>query len=60
MSSADPMKFQERGFRFVIRDGEASWRKPADVRENDFDATNLSEEEVAEVFVARRTERHAK
>ena len=60
MLSTDPMKFIERGFRFVIRDGDASWRNPKDVHAKDFDATDLSDEELAEVFVAKRAEHQAK
>lgn len=57
MSSTDPMKIVARGFRFVIRNGDASWRNPKDVCDGDFDATDLSSDEVAEVFIRKRAER---
>lgn len=55
----DPMKFHARGFRFVIRDGEASWLNPKDVRANDTDVTDLDSDAVAKVFVAKRAEHRA-
>lgn len=49
--SADPMNLRARGYRFIVRGEDATWRKSYDRKEGDIDVTDIDdEEELAMIF----------
>jgi hypothetical protein len=53
MTALDP-KFRSK-FRFIVRGGDATWRKPHDRKPGDVDVTDIDdEEELAAIFVRER------
>jgi hypothetical protein len=51
----DTMGLIERGFRFIVRGDDATWRKPHDRKPGDVDVTEIEDEEdLAEIFTRER------
>ena len=53
-NTADPMGLRAQGCRFVIRKGDAMWRKSWDKEAGDLDVTDLPTEHVGEIFARER------
>lgn len=53
---SDPQGFVGKKFRFVFRDGEASWRHPIDKEAGDLDWTDQPTELVGELYMMARAD----
>ncbi|MEJ7745274.1 MAG: hypothetical protein WKF61_00665 [Luteimonas sp.] len=53
-NSSDPRGLLARGMRFYIRDDDALWLHPLDLKGHEIDTTGMSDDEFAELYVLER------
>lgn len=57
----DPMGLVARGYRFIVRGEDASWRKPFDHKPGDIDVTDIDDvDELAAIFKEQTINHHGK
>lgn len=55
VKSPDPLGLRSRGYRFIVRGNDATWRNPALMKPGDIDVTDITDiDELASIFVRER------